>query len=146
MMPIERPEDKCKKLLKWLEFLSDEWRDACTFVVQASTPWYNDGREIDLVQLCTKIKDILTNQMNQLYGRGNRFPQTVIIRFVRDDSTSIRHDRFICSQTRVFSIGKGIDAIGAKCLNLQYCGIYKKDPLMVQLEKLRIDETLEVCL
>lgn len=136
--------EACRNILYWIKMLSNDFKTRCCFEI-----WANCREEI----LCNKEKLLgdLNCQLSKLrealfYDLGY-LNQTVTFHLIPGDGRTLSaphfHDRFICSRTRVLSIGKGVDALKddglPNCINLQYCGRYHSDVLMERLNRMKYD-------
>lgn len=140
-------ERACRNILEWIRMLSNELSNECHFVIQA-----NCSSQDSPTQMRNRLSDALSAAAQRVYGDNDNHGQTIEFRLVPGDgrtmSMSILHDRFICSNSRVMSIGKGLDALAGRgtpeCINLQYCGRYRSDALMAALDRMGYDVLEEI--
>jgi len=136
----------CSNISRWVYMISNKGTRPCTVEIVA-----NGGDRISDV-LKTNIANSLKNAWQVLVADSGSAGCVVRFRLVPGNGQTLRddrfHDRFICSQTRVLGIGKGIDVYdgggNVTCVNLQYCGRRVGDRLIEQLLQMQPSPSFDV--
>lgn len=138
----EKLRESCRNILYWIKMLSNGFRNNCRFEIWANC---REGiLEHKIEKLCNDLNRHLIELRSAHFGAEGNLGQTLVFHLIPGDGRALCapqfHDRFVCSRTRVLSIGKGLDALNENgrptCINLQYCGRYHSDILMDRLSRM----------
>lgn len=138
----------CSNISRWVYMISNKGKRQCMVEIVA-----NAGDRID-EDLKLNITDSLRGAWQDLVANGPGAECVVRFRLIPGNGQTLRddrfHDRFICSQTRVLGIGKGMDVYDSRgnvtCVNLQYCGRRVGDMLIEQLLQMQSSPSFDVIL
>ena len=138
----EKRCEACRNILYWIKMLSNDFETRCRIEI-----WANCREEIltNMEELRADLRLQLLNLRSKHFKDLGNLEQKIEFCLIPGDgrifSAPHFHDRFICSRSRVLSIGKGLDALNNDgqpiCVNLQYCGRYHSDVLMNRLDRMQ---------
>ena len=142
--------DACRNILYWIKMLSNGLQNSCTFEIWANC---EEGMLKNECDLATALSRNFEQLRGSVFGSNTTPTQVIKFHLVPGNGMTLVapqfHDRFVCSRTRVMSIGKGVDALNERglptCINLQYCGRYHSDVLMKSLQDMQAEhlQTIE---
>ena len=133
----ERFGRRCDTLCRWFWLLSDEFNQACEFHIYANFPHdcIANVRERLVSRLNESCRSLTDNSSQEQVLTFHLIPGNA-----RELQDVHLHDRFVCSKTRVMSIGKGLDMISNwPCINgnLYYCGRTRGDVVIEHLKRIQ---------
>ena len=141
----EKLVNACDNVARWMKMLSSEGQRACEFEILA----FNCGAGSSDLLLATQknVNNSLKRSLSRIMPTHQ--PQTITFRLIPQDpkiptKDSMFHDRFICSESRVMSIGKGLDVFKGddkiQVFSIFYCGLRNNDQLVQGILKCQGDK------
>ena len=115
-------------------FGCNDFQNKATFDIWVTHNPSDEKKVYPLEELTKELSTTLPKVVKccqKLYEQKGRLRQTIVLHIVNGSGRELQveafHDRFVCSKTRLMSIGKGLGTIDnggiPTCINIQYCGL-----------------------